>query len=158
MTKPGYIEIRGMIRDIDECKARPAKCNPNQLCRTRVYCVASIYVLKPTDPLYRNNEGSYECICSSGFYAATDDTLASAITASTVVGGAIPDITIGDCIDIDECSTGGYDCFDHATCINTIGSYRCECEIGYYWIGGKCMDIDECIKYSDLCLSDRKRI
>ena len=119
---------------------------------------STYFRLQSTDPFYRNNEGSYECICSSGFYAATDDTVASAITASAVVGGAIPDITIGDCIDIDECSTGGYDCFDHMTCINTIGSYRCECQIGYYWIGGRCMDIDECIKYSDLCLSERKRI
>ena len=64
---------------------------------------------------------------------------------------------IGDCIDIDECSTGGYDCFEHMTCINTIGSYKCQCEIGYYWIGGKCIDIDECVKYPDLCDSERKK-
>ena len=40
-------------------------------------------------------------------------------------------------------------------CINTIGSYKCQCEIGYYWIGGKCIDINECVKYENLCDSDR---
>ena len=158
MTKPGFTKIRDVIIDINECNRRPPPCDLNQLCRTRVHCAGPIGVLHSMDPLKRNNEGSYECICSSGFYAATSDTVASAITASTVTGGAIPDVTIGDCIDIDECSTGGYDCFDHMMCINTIGSYKCECEIGYYWIGGKCNDIDECIRYPDLCVTDRKKI
>ena len=84
--------------------------------------------------------------------------MSAAINAATVAGGAVVDIKIGDCVDIDECSTGGYDCFDHMNCINTIGSYKCQCEIGYYWIGGKCIDINECVKYEDLCDSDRKKM
>ena len=84
--------------------------------------------------------------------------MSAAINAATVAGGAVVDIQIGDCVDIDECSTGGYDCFDHMICINTIGSYKCQCEIGYYWIGGKCIDINECLKYENLCDSDREKM
>ncbi|XP_036675876.3 cartilage oligomeric matrix protein isoform X1 [Drosophila suzukii] len=35
------------------------------------------------------------------------------------------------CLDIDECRTGFFRCPDHSTCINEIGSYRCQCHEGY---------------------------
>ena len=30
-------------------------------------------------------------------------------------------------IDIDECALGLDDCGLHATCVNTVGSYKCKC-------------------------------
>ncbi|RWS20612.1 fibulin-2-like protein [Leptotrombidium deliense] len=48
------------------------------------------------------------------------------------------------CTDIDECQRFGGVCqFD---CINTIGSYRCSCPVGYRLSqnGKSCEDIDEC--------------
>ena len=35
-------------------------------------------------------------------------------------------------LDIDECSIRfWYDCLDHQYCINSIGSYTCQCVYGY---------------------------
>ena len=34
-------------------------------------------------------------------------------------------------LDMDECSTGQYSCNALASCVNTIGSYYCECPAGY---------------------------
>ena len=30
------------------------------------------------------------------------------------------------CIDINECTEGGHDCYENANCINTEGSFTCE--------------------------------
>ena len=34
------------------------------------------------------------------------------------------------CIDIDECNEGTHDCHIDAKCLNSVGSYECECEQG----------------------------
>ena len=34
------------------------------------------------------------------------------------------------CDDIDECTLGTHTCSDDATCINTGGKYKCECNSG----------------------------
>ncbi|KAJ8036655.1 Adhesion G protein-coupled receptor E2 [Holothuria leucospilota] len=48
--------------------------------------------------------------------------------------------------DLDECLSPLLNsCHQLANCINTIGSYRCECKIGYQGNGQKCNDIDECV-------------
>eukprot|EP00731_Ephydatia_muelleri_P013658 Em0007g968a len=48
------------------------------------------------------------------------------------------------CDDIDECSLGITSC-SHL-CVNTIGSFFCECYTGYYLsTDGSCIDIDECL-------------
>ena len=51
---------------------------------------------------------------------------------------------------MDECSHREDDCEANSNCINTIGSYRCECKLGYLQllsdgIGARCQDIDECV-------------
>jgi hypothetical protein len=40
--------------------------------------------------------------------------------------------------DIDECSLGIHKCHANAVCINTNGSYRCECLVGYSGDGKMC--------------------
>jgi hypothetical protein len=37
--------------------------------------------------------------------------------------------------DIDECSEGNISCHPNATCINTQGSYNCQCKDGYKGFG-----------------------
>jgi hypothetical protein len=39
--------------------------------------------------------------------------------------------------DIDECSKGNFTCHPNATCINTQGSYNCQCKDGYEGFGKK---------------------
>jgi hypothetical protein len=37
--------------------------------------------------------------------------------------------------DIDECSDGNFSCHPNATCMNTQGSYYCQCRNGFEGIG-----------------------
>ena len=57
----------------------------------------------------------------------------------------------GKCVDVDECSHKEDDCESNSNCVNSIGSYRCECKLGYLQISSygtaaaRCQDIHECI-------------
>ncbi len=55
-----------------------------------------------------------------------------------------------NCIDINECDQQ-YVCPPLTKCINTNGSFSCECTSGFYWssVKQKCLDINECIMHSD---------
>ncbi|GBM98114.1 Hemicentin-1, partial [Araneus ventricosus] len=71
-----------------------------------------------------NSIGSYKCliICREG-YRRSDDELY--------------------CLDVNECEEDIHFC--DQICINTIGSYSCECNTGYYLSSGTdCADVDEC--------------
>lgn len=41
-------------------------------------------------------------------------------------------------VDIDECSAKSHDCDPLATCINTNGSFKCDCNEGYTGDGKSC--------------------
>ena len=43
-----------------------------------------------------------------------------------------------DSTDINECSSGGNDCHDDATCTNLVGSYKCTCNSGFRGAGSYC--------------------
>ena len=43
--------------------------------------------------------------------------------------------------DIDECARSLVDCGNNGTCKNTVGSYYCDCDVGYYYD----------IELSDIC-------
>ena len=59
----------------------------------------------------------------------------------------------GDGEDFNECLMLGPDICDGGTCINTDGSYRCECPKGYKLdrSGKKCVDDNECLSMSNIC-------
>lgn len=65
-------------------------------------------------------ESGYSCACPRGFRLEENQR---------------------SCADIDECQTRV--CEDHF-CVNTPGSYICECKNGYEMVDGKCRDVDEC--------------
>ena len=44
-------------------------------------------------------------------------------------------------IDIDECMTGNYTCHQNQNCINTLGSYDCQCFQSYAPDGENCTGI-----------------
>jgi hypothetical protein len=45
-------------------------------------------------------------------------------------------------LDINECMRWTFNCTDSSQiCVNTDGSYKCECEEGLYWIDNKCKGI-----------------
>ena len=41
-------------------------------------------------------------------------------------------------VDIDECADGQNRCDEQAVCINTIGSFKCDCKPGYNGDGFTC--------------------
>jgi len=56
------------------------------------------------------------------------------------------------CEDTNECLLGSHDCLNSARCVNTPGSYRCECPslVGWSFDGKSCKDIDEC-QFPNVC-------
>ncbi|UJR15672.1 hypothetical protein I4U23_002606 [Adineta vaga] len=61
--------------------------------------------------------------------------------------------TTGNCTDVNECANDQDHCnVDVSSCVNTIGSYRCDCLTGYRSINGSCVDINECEENSSTCL------
>ncbi|XP_055506318.1 fibulin-1-like isoform X2 [Leucoraja erinacea] len=53
----------------------------------------------------------------------------------------------GDCQDVDECAQGNGGCSQR--CVNTVGSYRCDCHLGYTLSPDNrttCTDINECLR------------
>ena len=72
-------------------------------------------------------EAGLNCVCLPGFNRSSDDL----------------------CIDIDECSYKAFSCSESSVCKNNVGSYSCECPIGYG--GENCTDINECSKGSHRC-------
>ncbi|XP_072172977.1 uncharacterized protein [Diadema setosum] len=56
------------------------------------------------------------------------------------------------CTDINECTTGDHDCFNGATCVNTMGGYKCVCSAAH--TGIYCdLDVDECATGIHDCFS-----
>nr|XP_048688302.1 adhesion G protein-coupled receptor E5 isoform X14 [Caretta caretta] len=88
-----------------------------------------------------NVPGSYSCSCTDGYEPSSGKANFTHARENT-------------CQDIDECRTIPDICGPNATCINTIGSYRCECRAGYVPSNRNttlCKDIDECRKTPDIC-------
>ena len=58
-------------------------------------------------------------------------------------------LLISGCVNIDECSvntTLASYCGEKAKCVNTVGSWVCECDTGYgyHTPNQGCVDVDEC--------------
>ena len=39
--------------------------------------------------------------------------------------------------DVDECSTGSHTCSSDGACVNTVGTYSCDCGPGFKWNSNK---------------------
>ncbi|KAG9347705.1 hypothetical protein JZ751_003718 [Albula glossodonta] len=79
-----------------------------------------------------NTPGSYVCQCQPGFRAE----------APACVGPVCPEYRV--CQDVDECTDSPDVCVGQGVCENTLGSYRCVCELGYRGNGTHCEDENEC--------------
>ncbi|XP_072181951.1 hyalin-like [Diadema setosum] len=102
---------------------------------------------------------------NSGFFslAPSQPPLGSLFQVGTTtvnVTASDPSGNIGYClflvnlIDYDECSNDVENCHDNATCVNTKGTFTCQCREGYLDLdprnpGRSCQDIDECASVSD---------
>ncbi|XP_073415578.1 hemicentin-2 isoform X1 [Dendrobates tinctorius] len=78
---PGYVRRNGACTDVDECRQR-----------------------SPCQHECRNTEGSYQCLCPSGYRLLPNNR---------------------NCQDIDECSEQRINCGANQMCFNTRGGYQC---------------------------------
>uniref|UniRef100_A0A8C7CSZ2 Fibulin-1 n=1 Tax=Oncorhynchus kisutch TaxID=8019 RepID=A0A8C7CSZ2_ONCKI len=145
-------------KDIDECESGTHNCAPDFMCQ--------------------NTQGSFRCRpknqCGDGYI---QDALGSCIDINECLAQTGPCHpgqscvnTVGSftcqrnsvncgrgyhlndngnrCVDIDECKGPDGECAGHG-CINLVGSFRCECKIGFIFnsISRVCEDINECRHY-----------
>ncbi|XP_027871036.1 hemicentin-2 isoform X2 [Xiphophorus couchianus] len=77
--------------------------------------------------------------CYSGYILAHGD-----VSSYCQPGGGWSGVT-PICQDLDECAEGQHQC--QQSCINTFGSFRCGCHVGYQPTPDQasCVDVDECL-------------
>ncbi|XP_049644254.1 adhesion G protein-coupled receptor E1 [Suncus etruscus] len=120
--KKGFISSNGMkhFRDPQvECKDIDECSQDPLLCGRHAVC--------------QNKPGRYICSCSIGFSSPTGNTWGPG-TSDHV-----------SCADNNECLQTGI-CPEHSKCVNSIGSYHCQCEDGFVFNNSICEDEDECAK------------
>nr|XP_056705184.1 sushi, von Willebrand factor type A, EGF and pentraxin domain-containing protein 1 [Euleptes europaea] len=79
--------------------------------------------------------------CNSGYYLLGDSRMHCTDNGSWN-GGSL------SCLDVDECAVGS-DCDEHASCLNTNGSYICTCIHPYTGDGKKCAEPVKCKHLED---------
>ncbi|XP_014673762.1 PREDICTED: fibrillin-1-like [Priapulus caudatus] len=134
----GYTGLSFLCQyDLDGCADSP--CFPGVVCQdvpannTSVSSPAYICSSCPNDHrgdgqvcyayVYKPARGGYACGCHQGFIRADDSY---------------------SCEDVDECAGSSDMCGSHGNCVNTLGSFTCQCETGYYRLHAECVDVDEC--------------
>ncbi|XP_051580184.1 latent-transforming growth factor beta-binding protein 4-like isoform X3 [Myxocyprinus asiaticus] len=145
--QPGFEVLNGYCQDIDECSQNHTRCTNGQC---------------------KNTPGSFRCVCDAGFRledsACTDideclDQLQCPGQQCVNSPGSYKCVPCRDghsmqngrCTDIDECLSTQI-CGSQSLCVNTDGSYRCDCLPGYRAAGARrqCRDINECLE-GDFC-------
>ncbi|PNJ28859.1 ADGRE2 isoform 6 [Pongo abelii] len=89
----------------------------------------------------RNAEGSYHCVCRPGYELASG--------AKT-----FKNESENMCQDVDECQQNPRLCKSYGTCVNTLGSYTCQCLPGFKLKPEDpklCTDVDECSSGQHQC-------
>ncbi|PFX18416.1 Uromodulin [Stylophora pistillata] len=94
---------------IDECKKNLHSCHSNAFCN--------------------NTNGSYSCICKTGFQGDGKETCHGKFNQSYSSNGNAFNISRSK--NIDECIEGIHGCHNNASCTNTNGTYRCTCKPGF---------------------------
>uniref|UniRef100_A0A672LVL3 Latent-transforming growth factor beta-binding protein 1 n=1 Tax=Sinocyclocheilus grahami TaxID=75366 RepID=A0A672LVL3_SINGR len=150
--QPGFELLEGQCQDIDECRQKPTRCTNGQCMNTpgsfRCVCDLGFNLQDGTctdldeclDALQcpgqqcLNSPGSYKCVpCRDGH--SMQNGRCSGQTSSN----------------IDEC-VSPHLCGPQSVCVNTDGSYRCDCSPGFRAAGPRrqCRDINECLE-GDFC-------
>ncbi|XP_071476683.1 uncharacterized protein [Diadema antillarum] len=155
---PGYTGDGIDCEDIDECVLGTHDCDENAECTNTpgsfvCVCNRGFYgdgrVCIPIDPT--------RCIDRPCF----DNVICTDLTRGEVVGsidlnnpvdiiyqyrcGPCPPGYRGDgknCVDIDECAEGTFECHPNATCVNIPGSFECVCNVNFHGDGKVCIPLD----------------
>ncbi|XP_076376095.1 uncharacterized protein LOC143259120 [Megalopta genalis] len=129
---PGYkyCKLLGKCLNIDECTENPNICN-GELCYNQP---GTHTCTKPPTPIMKKPPANQKCSEGTRF------------------------IRNRGCIDIDECREIEDVCSSNEDCVNTIGSYTCNCKIGFKRdnLTQACVDINECQMREDNCLPTQR--
>lgn len=95
-----------------------------------------------------NSIGNYSCSCRSGYRLASDGHWCTGEFKAAIIKVLL---CIKNISDINECTEDIDTC--QQLCLNTMGSYNCDCNSGYRLAsdGFTCNDIDECAENTDGC-------
>ncbi|KAK0067662.1 fibrillin-3, partial [Biomphalaria pfeifferi] len=120
---------------------------------------------KPCSQLCQNMIGGFKCSCFNGFKLDADGVSCKKCSnpyygkdcaSQCVCNGLGTCDNVKGCIcndgwtgtncnnDVDECKAVLDACTGGQICVNTIGSYTCNCPSGYLKVNGSCLDINEC--------------
>lgn len=104
-------------------------CDDVNECAGRNQCNSTISQCRNLDN--RVDRLNYTCDCAAGY--------------ESVLGTY-------SCVNINECDRGTAKCPANSRCVDTPGSYRCDCNAGYKPLSAQeCVDIDECTQNTDDC-------
>ena len=94
-----------ILLDINECEVNNGNCT--QVCT--------------------NTNGGYLCACTSGFVLSADAKTCTGKPTNSIVTIYFRHVLFSS--DVNECATNNGNCVQ--VCTNTIGSYLCQCRVGY---------------------------
>ncbi|MBT9561023.1 MAG: hypothetical protein IV100_33675 [Myxococcales bacterium] len=66
-------------------------------------------------------------------------------------GAAHATAIVHRCDDVDECADGTDECGPNTVCVNTVGSYECDCAPGFVLVGGVCISICHSAPFGTPC-------
>ena len=165
-----YDMLSNSCRDVDECLIGTHNCTKTEdcvnipgsfSCETRVSCQIGTHYNFATGSCEDTNECEDQP-CKNGQHCINTFGSFSCETEECPAGFRFKnppeDFT---CIDIDECEILDSPCyaatpsisnFTH-TCLNTKGSYSCQCHSGFIFDANRktCVDLDECKEGLDAC-------
>ncbi|XP_056224283.1 fibulin-1-like isoform X1 [Seriola aureovittata] len=154
----GYdLKENNSCQDIDECALGIHNCGPDFSCTNTAGSFRCHPKDRCTDGYIQDAAGSCidlnECVANSSpclpGHTCINTIGSYTCRRNTVTCGRGYHLTEDGtrCEDVDECRTGNV-CGEHG-CVNFVGSYRCECRIGFIFnsITKLCEDINECRHY-----------
>uniref|UniRef100_A0A8C9PEQ8 Adhesion G protein-coupled receptor E5 n=1 Tax=Spermophilus dauricus TaxID=99837 RepID=A0A8C9PEQ8_SPEDA len=115
--------------------------DPLEICDDINECVPPMKVSCGKLADCQNVEGSYYCMCSPGYELRSGGTNFTNASENT-------------CQDVDECKQNPRICKGRSTCINTQGSYTCQCLPGFELNPEDpklCTDVNECASGQNPC-------
>ncbi|CAF0723375.1 unnamed protein product [Brachionus calyciflorus] len=144
VCEKGFGMYNGTCQDLNECHALSYPCNSN------IHkCV--------------NTFGSFNCECKYGpekIDSVISTTCKYVTETSTNPCNFGFYSNNGKCIDINECHVSLHNCDSDTSCINTIGSFYCNCATGFAIDESlRCRDIDECelglqnCQFDEICIN-----
>lgn len=164
-----YNRTTNFCQDIDECKIENNGCEQSQDCWNSVgsYSCAPRQICKngfkfDAEMLTCTKETDCTLMVTANITerrfvdadSATMESKPDKIVSTIRLFDALKQASCGSgfkfdqktqtCVDINECEATKPCGESNSKCVNTVGSYTCECFPGYHLENQKCVDIDEC--------------